>query len=184
LAGGDNPRADICPLSTQKRPSGSDLKADVDAVAIGHHTGRMIDRAARDVAAHLTRQFRDGLLTNDDLEDQWPDRSEDRALKAMASMLWRYYDDNRVHTLSNPNRETVAELTRYAAFLDTDLPYEWSEDRFDRIDWIGIADRLTLGRVRALANILRSRARRLEAEGDVAVWPFVRAADIPPIDVG
>jgi hypothetical protein len=143
----------------------------------------VIDRQARATAAHLTRQFRDGLLTNDDLEDQWPHRSEDRALKALASMLWRYYDDNRVHTLSNPNRETVAELTRYAAFLDTDLPYEWSGDRFDRIDWIGIADRLTLGGVPAFANIVRSRARRLEAEGDVTVWPFNRAADVPEGEV-
>ena len=138
----------------------------------------MIDRDARTTAAHLTRQFREGLLTNDDLEDQWPHGSEDRALKAIASMLWRFYDDHRVHTLSNPHPETVAELTRYSAFLDTDLPYEWSEDRFDKINWIGIADRLTLGRVPALANILRSRARRLEAEGDVAVWPFVRESDI------
>ena len=105
-------------------------------------------------------------------------------MKAMASMLWRFYDDHRVHTLAKPHPETVAELTRFAAFLDTDLPYEWSDDRFDKIDWMGIADRLTLGRVPALANILRSRARRLEAEGDVAVWPFIRVADVPEGEVG
>lgn len=140
----------------------------------------MIDRLARDAAAHLTRQFRDGLLTNDDLEDQWPYGSEDRALRAVASMLWRFYDDHRVHTLSNLHPDTVAELNRYAAFLDTDLCYEWSEDRFDTIDWKGIADRLTGGLIPALSKRVRSRTERTSSEGDVSVWPFARAADIPP----
>lgn len=139
----------------------------------------MIDRAARDAAAHLTRQFRDGLLTNDDLEDQWPRSSQDRALKAIASMLWRFYDDHRVHTLASPHSETVAELTRYAAFLDTDLPYEWSLDRFDTIDWRGLANRLTLGVIPALSKKVESQQQAISCEGDATVWPFTRAEDVP-----
>lgn len=154
-------------------------EADIEVPAIGYHNGHMIDRAARDAAAHLTRQFRDGLLTNDELEDQWPYGSEDRAVRALASMLWRFYDDHRVHTLSNLHPETLAELNRYAAFLDTDLSYEWSEDRFDTIDWMGIADRLTGGLIPALSKRVRSRFERTSSEGDVSVWPFTRAADVP-----
>ena len=101
----------------------------------------------------------------------------------MASMLWRFYDDHRVHTLAKPHPESVAELTRYGAFLDTELPYEWSEDRSDTIDWIGIADRLTHGRVPAFVNVVRRRAERLEIEGDIAVWPFIRLADVPEDEV-
>ncbi|MFN3536995.1 MAG: hypothetical protein ACK4Y4_06070 [Brevundimonas sp.] len=139
----------------------------------------MIDRAARDAAAHLVRQFRDGELTNDDLEDRWPCRSDDRALPALASMLWRFYDDHRTHTLDNHPPETAAELTRYAAFLDTDLPYEWSLDRFDTIDWLGLANRLTLGVIPALSRKVERQQQAISGEGDVTVWPFVRAADVP-----
>lgn len=139
----------------------------------------MVDRAARDAAAHLTRLFRDGLLTNDHLEDRWPHGSEDRALKAIGSMLWRFYDDHRVHTLSNPHPETVAELTRYAAFLDTDLPYEWSLDRFDTFDWWGLANRVTLRMIPALCRKVESQQRAISGEGDATVWPFTRARDVP-----
>ena len=73
----------------------------------------------------------------------------------------------------------MAELNRYAAFLDTDLSYEWSKDRFDTIDWMGIADRLTGGLIPALSKRVRSRSERTSSEGDVSVWPFTRAADVP-----
>lgn len=139
----------------------------------------MIDRAARDAAALLIRRFRDGSLTNDALEDQWPAKSDDRALTALASMVWRFYDDNRTHNLGNPHPETVVELTRYAAFLDTELPYEWSLDRFDTIDWRGLANCLTLGVIPALSNRVESQYQAILGEGDVAVWPFTRAADVP-----
>ena len=139
----------------------------------------MIDRAARDAAALLVRQFRDGKLTNDDLEDRWPYRTGDRALTALASMLWRFYDDHRTHTLDNLHPETVAELTRYAVFLDTDLPYEWSLDRFDTIDWLGLTNRLTLGVIPALSKKVESQHQAISGEGDVTVWPFARAEDVP-----
>ncbi len=94
-------------------------------------------------------------------------------------MLWRYYDDHRTHTLTGAHPETVAELSRYAAFLDCDLPYQWSEDRFDTIDWIGLADRLTFGLIAPISKRLERRNQKASIEGDAAVWPFVRATDLP-----
>ena len=94
-------------------------------------------------------------------------------------MLWRFYDDHRTHAIDDLHPETAAELTRYALFLDTDLPYEWSLDRFDTVDWLGFANRLTLGVIPALSKKVESRYQAISNEGDVTVWPFARAADMP-----
>lgn len=105
--------------------------------------------------------------------------SNDRALAALESMLWRTYDDLRVHTLDNPPQELTEELSRYAAFLDTDLTYEWSEDRFDRIDWLAALNRMTFGLLPIVSDRLKRRDARRASEGDVLVWPFRQETDLP-----
>jgi len=135
----------------------------------------MLDRVARDLAARLTRDFRAGLLTNDELEDGWPQSLNDRALIAIGTTLWRFYDDHHAHVLKRSDW-TDAELDRYAAFLDTDLPYEWSEDRFDKFDWSAM---IPFASAMPWVGSRRKRikeARRLE--GDPDAWPFIRAADV------
>lgn len=139
----------------------------------------MIDRAARDTAAPLIRQFRDGALTNDDLDDQWPQKSQDDALAPLADMLWRYYDDHRVHKLIDLHSDVAADLSRYAAFLETDLPYEWPDKDFGAIDLLCIARTSKGNELGVLTAQNKRRVDALMLSGDVAVWPFIRADDVP-----
>jgi hypothetical protein len=143
----------------------------------------MIDRANRSLASKLVRQFRDGEINSDDLESDWP-RSDDKALRAVESMVWAFYDDHYPRRMIGRNAATPDEheaLTRYAAFLDSDLPYEWPRPNFYRIGGLGPLKWITLGLLWPLDWWIRRRNSRLEAElravGDFDVWPFLRRED-------
>ncbi|MGX1196920.1 hypothetical protein [Parvibaculum sp. MBR-TMA-1.3b-4.2] len=142
----------------------------------------MIDRTARDKAASLAQRFICGEITNDDLEDEWPTRSEDPAVRAVNDALWFLYDDNRTHRidLSETAPEIRDELSRCILFLRSKLPYEWPEKRLIFFNQVPLAFRiLSLGLMEPLHAWLGKRHRRIEEEmnaaGDMSVWPFIRA---------
>ena len=144
----------------------------------------MIDRQKRDVAAKLVRQFRDGEITSDDLESDWPPRSEDKALEAVKSRVWAFYDDHRPRRMIGREAASPEErelLTRYAAFLDSPLPYEWSKSNFYGLGGCGVLVILSLGLLWPLDWWIKQRNARTEAqlrqEGDLDVWPFIRPED-------
>jgi hypothetical protein len=144
----------------------------------------MIDREKRDVAAKLVRQFRDGEITSDDLESEWPSRSEDKALQAIESRVWAFYDDHRPRRMVGREAASPEErelLTRYAAFLDSPLPYEWSKSNFYGLGGCGVLVILSLGLLWPVDWWIKQRNARTEAklreEGDLDVWPFIRRGD-------
>lgn len=99
-------------------------------------------------------------------------------------MLWRFYDDHREHTLTGkhaPDDFTRAELTRYAAFLDTELPYSWARTNFSEIGGLGMLVPLSLGLLWPLDYWIKLRSRQREAgmsaDGELASWPFTSTAD-------
>lgn len=144
----------------------------------------MIDRSKRDVAAKLVRQFRDGEINSDDLESQWPKRTEDKALEAVESRVWAFYDDHRPRRMKGREAASPEEqeaLTRYAAFLDSSLSYEWSKANFYGIGGCGVLVILSLGLLWPVDWWIKRRNARIEAElrkqGDLDVWPFIHATD-------
>ena len=144
----------------------------------------MIDRQKRNLAATLVRQFRDGAITSDDLETDWPVQSEDKALEAVASAVWGLYDDHRPRRMTERDAASPEErgaLTRFAAFLDSPLPYEWSKSNFYGLGGCGILVILSLGLLWPVDWWIKRRNARTEAElrqeGDFDVWPFIRRAD-------
>ena len=144
----------------------------------------MFDRQKRDVAARLVRQFRDGQISSDDLESDWPSRSQDRALEAIESRVWSFYDDHRPRTMSGGKAASTEEreaLTRYAAFLDSPLAYEWSKFNFYGIGGLGCLVYMSLGLLWPVNLWIKRRnaatETRLRAEGDFESWPFIRRAD-------
>lgn len=144
----------------------------------------MIDRPNRAIAAELIYRFRDGEITSDDLESEWPIRSQDKSLDALASMLWCFYDDHYPRRMTGrdaPTPEELEALTRYATFLTTELPYEWPQSSFYRIAGLGCLTWLSLGLLWPLDRWIKRRNARFEAElrasGDFDVWPFIRRAD-------
>lgn len=123
----------------------------------------VIDRRSRDVVAELIRRFRDGQITNEDLITGWPAKSPGPALRAIETMVWPFYDDLRTHRLVGRHAltpEASETLSRYALFLDTDLPYEWRRTRFARISSLGWLPLLTLGLLWPLDRWVRRRKRR------------------------
>ncbi|MDH7794092.1 MULTISPECIES: hypothetical protein [unclassified Beijerinckia] len=163
-----------------------------------------IDRPARDTAASLIRRFRDGEISNDQFENQWPKGSTDPALSALKDMIWQFYDARYEHTLTwrhtlKPDGHEA--FTRFACFADSDLPYEWPPRDFKAATGLG-GFIITVGLLAALigwANFgwmaaipvvvllfwldWRIHARHdqaqkaFEAAGDVTAWPFNRADD-------
>ncbi|NUR45908.1 MAG: hypothetical protein HOP91_07105 [Sphingomonas sp.] len=143
-----------------------------------------IDRPKRDLAAKLVRQFRDGEIDSDDLEAQWPARTEDRAIEAIESRVWAFYDDQWPRRMRGRQAATPDEreaLTRYAAFLDSSLPYEWSKSNFYGLGGCGCMVFLSLGLLWPVDWWIKQRNDREEAElrqeGDLDVWPFIRRTD-------
>ncbi len=144
----------------------------------------MIDRQKRDLAATLVRKFRDGEIDSDQLETDWPSRSDDKALKAIESRVWAFYDDHRPRTMSGKEAASPEEqelLTRYAAFLNSPLSYEWSKSNFYGLGGCGPLVLLTLGLLWPVDWWIKRRNAReevaLRQEGDLDVWPFIRRAD-------
>lgn len=81
--------------------------------------GPIIDHAARESAAGLIEDFRDGRITNDGLEDRWP-KTADATVRRCFSDVWCCYCDSREYRLvgkdapTEPAREL---LSRWAVFL-------------------------------------------------------------------
>ena len=88
--------------------------------------GDDVDIESRQRAAELTEEFRDGIISNFDFEEAWPSYDKrDRALKAIETMLWRFYSDGHEqamveegHTLNSEQGEI---FNRCVLFLRTDL---------------------------------------------------------------
>lgn len=144
----------------------------------------MVDRKSRAIGARLVRQFLSGKIDSDDLENDWPTKSADRALGAVGSMIWLFCDDHRPRRMIGKEAALPEEaelLERYACFLDTDLAYEWPEDNFIRISGLGPLVFLSLGLLWPVHHWIRSRNRkfdeRMAAHGDLKVWPFSKPQD-------
>ena len=78
-------------------------------------------------AAKSVRRFRDGEITNDEFEDSFYPllgRTDDRALRAIATAIWCSYKGLREETLPALHGEDRALFDRCVLFLRSDLPYE------------------------------------------------------------
>lgn len=147
----------------------------------------MIDPDVRRVVARLVSEFRDGQLANDAFHAETGKYvgSADRAIRAVESMLWTMSDHSRTHDLTGPDALTAAAralFDRCVQFLETDLEYEWPEDRFDRTS--GTAASLHVLTFGLTWLYTRWKERRnqsfyegLQAAGDFDVWPFLRRSD-------
>jgi hypothetical protein len=90
----------------------------------------MVDVESRRCAAEIVERFRDGTISNFDFEELWPvhDR-RDRGLKAIRTLLWRFYDDGHEHTLTEEGHLLTPEgrdlFDRCALFRRTNFEYVW-----------------------------------------------------------
>jgi hypothetical protein len=139
----------------------------------------MIDRQKRDEAASLIALFASGEIDSDGLESGWPICKDDRALDAVGSMLWLHYDDHKPRRMVGKDAASSEELllfARYQAYLESDVPYEWPADNFIRIEGLGALVPLSLGLLRPIDQMIKSKNAKIdeamEAHGDLSVWPF------------
>ncbi len=148
----------------------------------------MVDEVARLCAADLVEMLRDGGISNFDFEESWPlyDR-RDKAVIAVETMLWRYYDDGFEHKLTDEGHLLDSEghktFSRCAAFLRSNLEYEWPDDNFASVGGFGLPGRvLSLGLSILVERWLRRREvqklSNLSVIGANATWPFLTFADL------
>ena len=82
----------------------------------------MVDLEARAKARHLLERFRIGAVTYDDVDNDWPDDSQDRALKCINLTLFEvFFSDFQTVRMSSGGdaAKEVALLQRCEAFLAT-----------------------------------------------------------------
>jgi hypothetical protein len=139
----------------------------------------MIDRPKRDEAARLVLDFLDGRITSDDLESSWPGKTPDRAIEALSSMIWLFYDDHTPRRMVGRDAASADErtlLTRYAAFLNSECEYDWPESDFMRLSGLGVLVPLSLWLLAPVDRLIKARNARIddamEAHGDLTLWPF------------
>ena len=139
----------------------------------------MVDRGARQSAAHLLRSFLTGEITSDELESDWPSSKQDKALDAVASVVWLHYDDfkpRRMVGIEAPGSEERDLLERYQAYLESEYDYDWPHSNFYRIKGLGALVPLTLGLLKPIDSWIKARNRKVDEEmdtyGDWDTWPF------------
>jgi hypothetical protein len=132
----------------------------------------MVNFEKRSFAGELIVKYLSLEITSDELNDDFPDDERDPALEAIWSNLWRYYSDTShkaegKHELS-PEAKDLFE--RCAAFLRTDLDYEWPPT-----EWISF--KYSLWRFLGLGKQIERVMKEFESHGDFEVWPFIRRED-------
>src|SRR5437016_3123958 len=88
----------------------------------------MVNRQKRDLVKQLIERFLSCEITNDDFNDTFPIDERDPALEAIYANLWPYYSDRYTHKLDQKHvlgSEARELFERCAAFLASDLEYEW-----------------------------------------------------------
>lgn len=144
----------------------------------------MVDREAREIASSLVRRFHSGEITSDDLESAWPSNKHDKALDAIASMVWLHYDDFKPRRMTGKEAAEPEEsllLDWYAAFLDSNHEYDWPHSSFTRLAGLGALVPLSLGILKPIDTWIKARNRKMDAEmdqfGDWDTWPFRNRAE-------
>ena len=138
----------------------------------------MVDRAKRDSARDVLRDFIDCKLTNDEFFVQFPRSEDDSALRGISSRVWMLYSDLHRHKLNGkhePNTETRAMLDRCVLFLDSDLEFEWP---VLRIGLVNVLSKLKTRTKQVMGLSPHSEEVRAGSKvGDEMVWPFFRRSD-------
>lgn len=134
----------------------------------------MIDRTARDKAVQLLKALLADGITNYRLEDDWPDRSSDFALKAVAEQLWFCYDDfpEKILTRVSFKPDEIKLIERCIVFLTSEREYEWPQYSFETGNRTVIERLLGLGKQRSAEE-----RERFKAAGEIDAWPFLRLSD-------
>lgn len=125
----------------------------------------MVDRESRIRACELIGKFAEGLLTGDELDDQYP-QSKDRAVQVVLERLWFFWDDSKSHRLEGAyqlDSESKELVNRCIQFLATELEYTGP----------AIGGTLLSGIKKSWKGLFE-KAAPPESEGDVNVpwWPF------------
>jgi hypothetical protein len=92
----------------------------------------MVSRPDRQKASELIERLANGEISNDEFDDSYPRRSPDRALEPISANIWFFYTDMHSHKLVGKhalNADARALFARCAAFLRSDLEYEWPDMR-------------------------------------------------------
>jgi len=138
----------------------------------------LCNRAVRDQAAAIFLRFRDGEFANDEFEDAYYPlfhQTQDRALRAIVTLVWGTYSGLREHTLPPLEGELRALFHRSILFLQSGLPYQWERDNCLGVAGVSgflcsvsrIVKRM-LGRQRAASGLHPGP----ESSADWSVWPF------------
>lgn len=133
----------------------------------------MVSYPDRQKACELIERLANAEITNDEFDDSYPRRSPDRALEAIFANIWLYYSDTHTHKLVGKhalNADGRALFCRCAAFLRSDLEYEWAEYAWIDLKWIVL-------RVLGQGQKIEQRFEAFKSAGDFNVWPFIRQSD-------
>ncbi len=120
----------------------------------------IIDHAARERAATLIDRFRDGHITNDQLEDGWPSQTADRTIRRCFGDVWYTYSDTREYWLEGrdaPSEQVRGALTRWALFLRSG---EVCDDACDPSHTAGVLIVVVLWCIGVLAPLVLAFFRR------------------------
>jgi hypothetical protein len=140
----------------------------------------MIDRNARNQAANLVEGYWAGKISNDDLEDAWPN-SKDRGVVAVFGFMWTLYDDLKTHFVHQEDVDNVklnCIVKNCVEFLRSDDEYTWPHSAviYGNVRYSRWAVIVSLGLLGWCNRLAAARERRywneMHAHGDVEAWPF------------
>lgn len=139
-----------------------------------------MDMAARQKASQLFRDFISGNISNDAFEDQIP-ITHDRAIDAVWSTSWVFYDDFKEHKLEGRDRlppDQKRACIRWLLFLQSDLLYEWPAIYLPGMDPVSRTRPNFWRRLISSHKFLdESVVSDFINAGHYPVWPFISVRD-------
>jgi hypothetical protein len=137
----------------------------------------MVHTRERRAASHLLEQFFKGEITNDEYDNEYPDRSGDAGVDVVYDRIWLYYSDLETHFLRQEELTSQDRqlFERCIAFLRTDFEYEGP--LLNR--GLPFYQRLT-----KLATALFSGQRKADGQFLSAYWPFTTADQYRQVQAG
>ena len=133
----------------------------------------MVNPEKRRFARELITKYLSREITNDDLNDDFPHDKEDPALTAIWRNLWPHYSDNYSHKAEGKHQlspEANDLFVRCAAFLRTELEYEWPAFKWISFEYL-------FWRALGCGKRLERKFDEFQSHGDFEVWPFIRRED-------
>ena len=134
----------------------------------------MVDQSNRTLCLSILHQLLAEGISTYEIEDKWPEVSDDPAIAAISGQMWHYYDDFPERRLGSKDLtdEVIQMIERCILFLESGQEYKWPVYSFEtrNLKWFRRVFDFN-------GRKTREEWERFCSAGDPTVWRFLCRSD-------